>query len=302
MKTSPRQACQQSLRQPAVVSWCICLLMVCAMGWGQVAHAQPSPAASSPAAAPALQPPAASASAQYRLALGDLIRITVFQVPDLSLETRITEAGAISYPLLGSVSLVGLTVADAEQRIAKGLRDGNFVRQPQVSINVIQTRGNQVSVLGQVGRPGRYPLETGEVRLTDLLATAGGVNPTGADQVVVVGTRNGQPYRVEVDLPSAFSANRRGDILLQNGDVIWVERAPTIYMYGEVQRPGAMRLERNMTVMQALAAAGGITNRGTLRGLRISRKDAEGRAREIEPQMNDILRPDDILFVRESVF
>jgi polysaccharide biosynthesis/export protein len=243
------------------------------------------------------------AAAQYRLALGDTVRITVFQVADLSLEARITEAGNISYPLLGSVSLAGLTVAEAEQRIAKGLRDGNFVRQPQVSISVIQARGNQVSVLGLVGRPGRYPLETGEVSLTDMLATAGGVAPGGSDTVVVVGARNGQPYRVEVDLPTAFGPGRRAsDIQLQNGDVIWVERAPTIYMYGEVQRPGAMRLERGMTVMQALASAGGLSQRGTLRGLRVSRKDAEGRTREIEPQLTDVLRPDDVVFVRESVF
>jgi polysaccharide biosynthesis/export protein len=250
--------------------------------------------------APAVQ---AAVASQYRLALGDTIRITVFQVPDLSLDARITEAGVISYPLLGSVSLAGLTVAEAEQKIARGLRDGNFVRQPQVSITVVQARGNQVSVLGQVGRPGRYPLETGEVRLTDMIATAGGIGAGGSDLVVVVGTRNGQPYRVEIDLPSVFGPNRRGaDVLLQNGDVIWIERAPTVYMYGEVQRPGAMRLERGMTVMQALASAGGLTQRGTVRGLRISRKDGEGRLRELEPQMNDLLRPDDVLFVRESVF
>ena len=258
-----------------------------------------------PAAAVAQTPaqPQQVAAAQYRLALGDTIRITVFQVPDLSLETRITEAGVNSYPLLGSVNLAGLTIAEAEQKIAKGLRDGNFVRQPQVSISVVQARGNQVSVLGQVGRPGRYPLETGEVRLTDMLATAGGVSPGGSDVVVVVGTRNGQPYRVEIDLPSVFGANRRSaDVLLQNGDVIWIERAPTIYMYGEVQKAGAMRLERGMTVMQALASAGGLTQRGTLRGLRVSRKDTDGRMREIEPQMTDVLKPDDVVFVRESVF
>jgi polysaccharide export outer membrane protein len=253
--------------------------------------------AQSPASAQAV------AAAQYRLALGDTIRITVFQVPDLSLEARITEAGVISYPLLGSVNLAGLTVAEAEQRIAKGLRDGNFVRQPQVSITLIQARGNQVSVLGHVGRPGRYPLETGEVRLTDMLATAGGVAQGGSDLIVVVGVRNNQPYRVEVDLPTVFGPNRRAsDIMLHNSDVIWVERAPMIYMYGEVQRPGSMRLERNMTVMQALASAGGLSQRGTLRGLRVSRKDAEGRTREIEPQMTDTLRPDDVVFVRESVF
>ncbi len=256
----------------------------------------------SPALAQAA-PPAAAAAAQYRLALGDSIRITVFQSPDLSLEARITEAGVISYPLLGSVNLAGLTVAEAEQRIANGLRTGNFVKQPQVSITVVTARGNQVSVLGQVGRPGRYPLETGEVRLTDMLATAGGVPQGGSDIIVVVGTRGGQAYRAEVDLPTVFSPNRRSaDVLLQNGDVIWVERSPQIYMYGEVQRPGAMRLERNMTVMQALASAGGLTQRGTARGLRVSRKDASGTLREVEPAMTDTLRPDDVVFVRESVF
>ena len=111
-----------------------------------------------PAMAQAVSPPAAAAAAeQYRLALGDTIRISVFQSPDLSLEARITEAGVISYPLLGSVSLSGLTVAEAEQRIANGLRTGNFVKQPQVSITVVQARGNQVSVLGQVGRDHASP-------------------------------------------------------------------------------------------------------------------------------------------------
>lgn len=240
---------------------------------------------------------------QYRLALGDTIRITVFQVPDLSLETRITEAGVISYPLLGSVNLAGLTIAEAEAKIAKGLLDGNFVRQPQVSVTVVQARGNQVSVLGHVGRPGRYPLETGEVRLSDMLATAGGVLQAGSDTAVVVGTRNGQPYRVEVDMPTAFGPNRAtSDIVLQNGDVIYIERAPNIYVYGEVQRPGAMRLERNMTVMQALASAGGLNARGTLRGLKATRKDAQGRTQEVDLKMTDTLKPDDVVFVRESLF
>ena len=273
----------------AALAACSAVLTLSALAPG-VAHAQAAP-------------PSAAAAAQYRLALGDSIRITVFQSPDLSLEARITEAGVISYPLLGSVNLAGLTVAEAEQRIANGLRAGNFVKQPQVSITVVTARGNQVSVLGQVGRPGRYPLETGEVRLTDMLATAGGVPQGGSDVIVVVGTRNNQAYRAEVDLPTVFSPNRRGaDVLLQNGDVIWVERAPQIYMYGEVQRPGAMRLERNMTVMQALASAGGLTQRGTARGLRVSRKDAGGVLREVEPTMTDTLRPDDVVFVRESVF
>jgi polysaccharide biosynthesis/export protein len=251
----------------------------------------------------AQQSQAAASNAQYRLAAGDVIRISVYQSADLTLETRLTEAGVISYPLLGSVALAGLTVSEAEKKIADGLRSGNFVKQPQVSVAVQQVRGNQVSVLGQVGKPGRYPLETGNVQLTDLIATAGGVVGTGADQVVVVGTRNGQPYRVEVDLPSVFGPNRRAnDLTLQNGDVVWVDRAPMIYMYGEVQKPGSLRLERGMTVMQALAASGGLTQRGTERGLRVHRRDAEGKVRIIEPAMTDKLQPEDIVYIRESVF
>jgi polysaccharide biosynthesis/export protein len=245
----------------------------------------------------------AAANAQYKLAAGDVIRISVYQSADLTLETRLTEAGTISYPLLGSVALAGLTVSEAEKRIADGLRTGNFVKQPQVSVAVQQVRGNQVSVLGQVGKPGRYPLETGNVQLTDMIATAGGVVPGGADQVVVVGTRNGQPYRAEIDLPSVFGAGRRAnDLTLQNGDVVWVERAPMIYMYGEVQKPGSLRLERGMTVMQALAASGGLTQRGTERGLRVHRRDAEGKVRIIEPAMTDKLQAEDIIYIRESVF
>jgi polysaccharide biosynthesis/export protein len=255
-----------------------------------------------PASAPAAAPSTA-AVAQYRLAAGDSIRVFVYQNPDLSLEVRLTESGTVSFPLLGTVSLAGLSVTQAEKRIADGLRDGKFVKQPQVSVSVVQVRGNQVSVLGQVGRPGRFPLETGEVRLTDLLAMAGGIATGGADTVVVVGTRNSAPFRTEIDLPGVFAPGKRGDdVILRDGDVIWVERQPVIYLYGEVQRPGTLRLERSMTVLQALAAAGGVSQRGTEKGMRVHRKDDAGEVRVIEPKMTDFLKPNDVVFVRESLF
>lgn len=248
-------------------------------------------------------PPSAAAAPEYRLAPGDMVRITVFQNPDLSVETRITESGTITFPLIGVVNLRGMTTSQAERRIADGLRDGNFVKQPQVSVLVSQVRGNQVSVLGQVGRPGRYPIETGELRLTDLLATAGGVSPGGSDIVTVVGTRNGKPFRVEVDLPRVFGPDRRNeDVLLQNEDVVWVDRAPSIFIYGEVQRPGAHRLERGLTVLQTLATAGGLTARGTDKGIRLHRRSADGKVQVIQPGMDDPMRDGDVLYVRESLF
>ncbi len=149
--------------------------------------------------------PAATAAPEYRLGSGDVVRINVYQNPDLTLETRITEAGIVSYPLLGAIRLGGQSVTAAEKQIADGLRNGNFVKQPQVTIVVLQVRGNQASVLGQVNRPGRYPIEVADMRLTDLLAMAGGAAANGADMVVVTGTRNGAPFRTEVDLPTVFA-------------------------------------------------------------------------------------------------
>ncbi len=248
-------------------------------------------------------PPMAAPAAEYRLSAGDVVRITVFQNPDLTLEARISESGMVSYPLLGNIRIGGLTGGEAERLIANGLLTGNFVKQPQVSILVAQAKGNQVSVLGQVIRPGRYPIETAELRLTDLLATAGGIGPGGGEIVTIVGKRNGKPYRVEVDLPKIFSSEQRSnDILLQNEDVVWVDRAPTIYVYGEVQRPGSQRLERGLTVLQTLASAGGLTARGTEKGMRIHRKGPDGKTQVIQPSMDDALRDGDVLFVRESLF
>jgi polysaccharide export outer membrane protein len=240
---------------------------------------------------------------EYVLGPGDVIRVNVFQSPDLSLETRVSESGAITYPLLGQVQVGGITVVQAEKRIADGLRTGNYVKQPQVSILVVQVRGNQASVLGQVNRPGKYPLELANTRLTDLIAMAGGVATGGADMIVVTGVRNGKPFRQEIDLPSIFMGGKTGDdMVMQNGDVIYVDRMPTIYIYGEVQRPGALRLERDMTVMQALATGGGLTQRGTERGLRVHRRGADGRVQVIQPTMEDKLRDGDVVYVRESLF
>lgn len=257
-------------------------------------------------AKPAPAPAAASVNAtspEYRLGAGDVIRISVYQNADLSLETRVSEAGVVSFPLLGSIRLGGLSVTQAEKLIADGLKSGNFVKQPQVNIVVMQVKGNQASVLGHVNRPGRYPIEVADMRLTDLLANAGGVAATGAEILVLSGTRNGQPYRVEIDLPGVFApGGRTQDIVIQNGDVLWVDRAPMVYIYGEVQRPGPMRLERGMTLMQTLATGGGVNQRGTEKGIRVHRKNAEGKVQVIQPAMDETLRDGDVVYVKESLF
>lgn len=246
----------------------------------------------------------AASSAEYRLGAGDVVRIVVYQNPDLTLETRVSESGVVSFPLLGNIRIGGLGISAAEKLIADGLKTGNFVKSPQVTLTLLQVKGNQASVLGQVNRPGRYPIETADMRLTDLLATAGGVATSGGDVLVLTGTRNGKPFRQEIDLPNVFSAeqNRANDVLIQNGDVLWVERAPLVYIYGEVQRPGPMRLERGMTLMQVLAAGGGLNQRGTERGIRVHRKGADGKVQVIQPVMDDGVKDGDVVYVKESLF
>ena len=260
-------------------------------------------AAQTPAASPTVPALAQAPVAEYRLGAGDVVRISVYQSPDLTLEARISEAGLVSYPLLGAVKIGGVSVSAAEKLIADGLKNGNFVKAPQVSVLVTQVRGNQASVLGQVNRPGRFPIESPDLRLSDLLAIAGGISISGADTVILVGTRGGQRVRKEIELSNLFrSASGDDDMLVLNGDVVYVERAPIAYIYGEVQRPGPMRLERGLTVMQALATGGGLTQRGTEKGLRLHRKGPDGKLQVLQPAMEDVLRDGDTLYVRESLF
>jgi polysaccharide export outer membrane protein len=240
---------------------------------------------------------------EYELGSGDNIRIQVFQNPDLTMETRVTENGTITYPLVGSVKIGGMTIPAAEQRIAKALKDGGFIRSPQVNIALLQNRGNQVSVLGAVNRAGRFPLETFSTRVSEMIAIAGGISPTGADVAIVTGMRDGKPLRREIDIASLFFENRlHDDLVVAGGDVIYIHRMPVFYIYGEAQRPGSYRVERNMTVRQALVVGGGTTPRGTERRLRLYRRGAGGQTETLSPDLNDLVLPDDVIYVNVSLF
>jgi polysaccharide export outer membrane protein len=276
------------------------------------AFAQTAPAPSQPSLqAAATAPPAASAPAavpvpnnqDYRLGAGDAIGVQVYQSPDLSIDARVSESGVISYPLVGSVQLGGLTIAEAEKKIGDALRTGGFVKVPQVNIVLRQVRGNQVAVLGQVSRPGRFPLETFNTRVSDMLAAAGGTTATGDDVLIVTGQREGKPFRKVIDIPALFLNEKSDeDIVLAGGDTLYVNKAPMFYIYGEAQRPGPYRIERGMTVMQALAQGGGPTVRGSQNRLKLHRRDASGKVIETTPSLTDPVRAEDVIYVRESLF
>ena len=247
--------------------------------------------------------PATPTNADYRLGPGDAIGVQVFQSPDLSVDARVSENGVISYPLVGSVQLGGLSISEAEQKIADALRSGGFVRSPQVNIILRQVRGNQVAVLGQVNRPGRFPLETFNTRVSDMLAAAGGVTPGGDDVLILTGQRQGQAFRRVIDIPGLFLNQKpEEDVVLAGGDTLYVSKAPVFYIYGQAQRPGPYRIERGMTVMQALAQGGGPTARGSQNRLMLHRRDAAGKVIETVPQLTDTVRPEDVIYVRESIF
>jgi polysaccharide export outer membrane protein len=244
------------------------------------------------------------AAEEYLLNPGDIIKVTVFKNPDLSTEVRVSETGAIGFPLIGAVPVAGLTLSGVERKITQLLKDGGFVLNPQVNVLLTLSVGNQVAVLGEVNKPGRYPIEGAGGHVSGMLATAGGISPTGADTVILTGTRGGKPFRKEVDVNRmSQSGNASDDPELAGGDTLFVNRAPQFYIYGQVQKPGGYRLDKGMTVMQALATGGGITGKGTTRGIVLHRRDAAtGKVKDLKANLDMELKDQDVVDVKESLF
>lgn len=245
---------------------------------------------------------ASAESADGRIGAGDGLKMSVFGNPDLSLESKVSQAGTISFPLIGEVNVAGLTVSEAEKKISGMLESGGFIRKPQVNINVTMLQSQQVSLLGQINRPGRYPLD-GKRNLTDMIALAGGVSADSGDTVTLIRNHDGQTTRQVINIAEMMrSGDVKQNIQLENNDVIFVDRAPRFYVFGEVQHPGTYRLERNMTVLQVLSAGGGLSPRGTLRGVKIKRRDATGQLQMVDVKIDDLVQMDDVVFVQESLF
>ena len=244
-----------------------------------------------------------AARAAYLLGPGDLLKITVFKNADLSLDVRVSDTGSIGYPLIGAVPVGGLTLDAAEKKIAKLLQDGGFVVNPQISILLTQGFNDLVSVIGEVNKSGRYSTEAAGGHLSGMLASAGGISPAGSEVVTVIGERNGKPFRREVDIVKMSSSGNAGeDIELFGGDTIFVRKLPLFYIYGQVQKPDQYPLQSGMTVMQALATGGGVTGKGTQRGIVRHRRDATGKVKEESVSLDDDVQDKDVIYVKESLF
>lgn len=244
----------------------------------------------------------ANDSRESVLGPGDLLKIFVYGHPDMTTEAKVSETGNITFPLLGEILVDGLTPSAAEKKIANLLESRDILRKPQINIFTATLQSQMVSVLGYVRNQGRYPID-GKRSLTEILAMAGGIIPEGGDLITLIRSDGNQFFKEVIDVSEMVrSGDLSRDVHVRSDDLVYVERANRFYIYGEVQRAGTYRLERNMTVIQALSVAGGLNPRGTERGLRVQRRDSDGNLRILSVKSSDLVEPDDVIYIKESLF
>jgi polysaccharide biosynthesis/export protein len=255
-----------------------------------VAGPVPDTAPATPAKAPLVQ-----------LGAGDSVTLQVYGQPDLTTTAYVADDGTVSVPLAGNVQVAGLSPAQASAKIEGAFKTAKILVDPHVTLTVAQSRSQRVSVLGQVGTPGRYPIES-NTSVVDLLAQAGGVTATGADVVYVLRRdKDGQEVRYPVDL-AGLASGKIPSFNLQAGDSLFVPKAEQFSIFGEVTTPGRYRVEPGMTVIEAIARAGGITLRGSSRRVEIKRKLPDGNYSTAKAKIGDLVQPDDVIQVKESIF
>ena len=237
-----------------------------------------------------------------QLGPGDSVSIQVYGQPDMATTVYVSDDGTIPVPLAGPVQIAGLSPSEASKRIEKALKDGMFLVDPHVTLTVTVSRSQRVSVLGQVGKPGLYPIES-NTTIFDLLAMAGGALDTSSEEIFLLRTdASGTLQRYPINLKGLDSSkNAIPDQALRGGDSILVPKAEQFYIYGEVTSPNKYRVEPDMTVIQAIARAGGVTPRGSERRVDIKRL-VDGKYVNVKAKLNDAVKADDVIHVKESIF
>lgn len=247
-----------------------------------------------PTAAPA--PPAAAAAPAaapgYRLGPDDEVKVFIYGQPDLSVTTRVKADGTIRLAMLGAVDVRGKTTAELADAIATGYASGGYLERPSVNVEVSQFVSRSVAVLGNVSEAGNYPLDR-PYTVASMLAKAGGANATGANAVILTPADGSGPVRISLAAMNA-GANRP----LAPGDILFVPPAEKVYVYGQVQGPGAFNFVPGQTFRQALALAGGPTLAGSTKRIKVRRggKEIEG------VSLDDAVQPEDVLIIREKLF
>jgi len=259
-------------------------------------------AASFAAAAPSALAPASGPLQPLGPQDSVTLRIDEDPTPTPIVET-VADDGTLRVPYVGSVQVGGLSPDAAARRAEQALKDGKFFLNPHVSITVTTALSQRVSVLGEVKNPGRYPIDS-KTSILDLIAQAGGFNDTAANVIYVSRTDSaGNTAKFPVNLKGLSDPhNTMTDKFLRGGDSVFVPRADQFYILGEVQKPDMYKLQPNMTVVQAISLAGGVTAKGSIRRVEIKRRGPDGAESVIKPKLDDFVQPNDVIRVKESIF
>lgn len=284
----------------------------------QVLQAQPGPALSldfnpNPAWRRAQVPPGSNAARVGRvpppaatpgftIGAGDTVQIDVLGRPELAARGNVSGDGRVNAALIGPVNIAGLTPVQAAERIAKAYRDGQYLVAPQITVNLVEYQSQQLTVMGEVRSPGRFPMRT-RLSVLDALALAGGINEVGSSMAYLLRPEDANVTRYEVDLDALIQSGAGQQYFeLLAGDILVVPKAQLFYIYGEVRSPNAYKLKPGMTVIQALSLAGGLTDKGSDRRIDIRRKGGDGKLDSMGATLNDTLMADDVVYVRERLF
>jgi polysaccharide export outer membrane protein len=242
-----------------------------------------------------------------RLGPGDLVELSVYNVPELSTKARVSGNGDLYLPLIDYVHVADLTQEEAQALIEKRFADGGFVNNPHVTLFITEYASGAVTLLGEVARPGPYPV-LGERRLFDIFSAAGGLTEK-AGKTVTITHRSDTEHPVTIRLAENLTQTPETNVPIRQGDTIVVQRAGIIYVVGEVGRPSGILMDNdNLTVLRAIALAGGTTRMAKLSGAKLLRRTPEG-VQETTIQLKKILqakapdvpmKADDVLFVPSS--
>jgi polysaccharide export outer membrane protein len=249
---------------------------------------------------------APAAQTDYRIGPQDVLTITVFGEQNLSGKFTVEQDGTFTYPLIGRVKAGGITLREFEQTLKKDLTEGEFLKNPQVTVAVETYRSQRILVMGEVRSPGEYLL-TGDMTLLAALARAGSTTPAASREAMIVRSRRvsagegGDAEIIRIDLGDLQAGNMALNISLQDGDTVNVPKAQSVFVSGQVKLPGAYAVERGTTVLQALSLAGGLTDRGADSRIRIQRM-TKGKLKEIKAKLTDVVEPGDTIIVPEKFF
>lgn len=246
--------------------------------------------------------PASTAGNSFTIGAGDTVQLDVLGRPELSARGNVSGDGRVTAALIGAVPIAGLTPVEAADRIAAAYRTGQYLVAPQVTVTLLDYQSQQLTVLGEVHRPGRFALRT-RLSVLDALALSGGITELGSSMVYLLRPQDGMVTRHELDLDALIEAGAGQQFFeLFADDIVVVPKAEVFYIYGEVRNPNSYKLKPGITVIQALSLAGGLTDKGSDRRIDIRRQLPDGELLSESASLNDPLRADDVIYVRERLF